>query len=92
MIMTMQADRPLERRGEFDKVEKILAATPVIDKFFSIPTAEFMERQRRTYESLKQQGIEVGLAFSDEHYDGDVPYLGGNTNVQIEQVAGVVGR
>jgi Xaa-Pro aminopeptidase len=92
MIMTTQTDRRLELRAEFDKVETILAATPAIDKFFSIPTAEFLERQRRTYESLKQAGIEVGLVFSDEHYNGDVPYLGGNTNVQIEQVAGVVSR
>lgn len=30
--------------------------------------------------------------FSDEHYCGDVPYLGGNTNVSIEQVAGVIGK
>jgi hypothetical protein len=29
--------------------------------------------------------------FSDEHYSGDVPYLGGNTNISIEQVAGVIG-
>jgi Xaa-Pro aminopeptidase len=33
----------------------------------------------------------VGLVFSDEHYSGDVPYLGGNTNISIEQVAGVIG-
>jgi hypothetical protein len=60
MIMTTQTDRRLELRAEFDKVETILAATPAIDKFFSIPTAEFLERQRRTYESLKQEGIELG--------------------------------
>src|SRR5664279_5251778 len=34
----------------------------------------------------------VGIVFSDEHYCGDVPYLGGNINVSIEQVAGVVGK
>jgi hypothetical protein len=27
-----------------------------------------------------------------EHYDGDVANLGGNTNIQIEQVAGVIGK
>ena len=36
-------------------------------------------------------GHTVGLVFSDEHYAGDVPYLGGNTNISIEQVAGVIG-
>ena len=29
--------------------------------------------------------------YSDEHYDGDVPYLAGNTNISIEPVAGVIG-
>jgi Xaa-Pro aminopeptidase len=33
----------------------------------------------------------VGFVFSDEHYNGDVPYLGGNTNIGIEQIAGVIG-
>ncbi len=93
MIMTLQqAERLAGLRTEFDKVEGILANTPAIDKFFSIPTEEFLSRQRQTSRALKQQGIEVGLVFSDEHYDGDVPYLGGNTNVQIEQVAGLIGK
>ena len=30
--------------------------------------------------------------FSDQHYNGDVPYLGGNTNISIEQVAGAIGK
>ncbi|MGH9577425.1 MAG: M24 family metallopeptidase, partial [Terriglobales bacterium] len=63
-----------------------------MDTSFSIPTEEFSTRQRKTYEALRATGLEVGLVFSNEHYDGDVPYLGGNTNVQIEQVAGLVGR
>jgi Xaa-Pro aminopeptidase len=81
-----------ELRGEFAKVEKVLANTQAVDKFFSISTEEFVRRQRRAYEALKAHGLEVGFVFSDEHYDGDVPYLGGNTNVQVEQVAGVVGK
>lgn len=83
--------RLTELRGEFAKVEKILAATPAIDKFFSIPAEEFLTRQRNTYEALRRHGLRAGFVFCDEHYDGDVPYLGGNTNVQIEQVAGVIG-
>ncbi|MCI0539561.1 MAG: M24 family metallopeptidase [Verrucomicrobiales bacterium] len=81
-----------EMRSDFAKVERVLAATPAVDTSFSIPTEEFTARQRKTYEALRAAGLEVGLAFSNEHYDGDVPYLGGNTNVQIEQVAGLVGR
>ncbi|MCW5980485.1 MAG: M24 family metallopeptidase [Bryobacteraceae bacterium] len=89
--MTLQ-NRLNELRSEFAKVEKILADTPAIDKFFSIPAEEFVERQRKTAEALAQRGLAAGFVFSDEHYDGDVPYLGGNTNVQIEQVAGVIGK
>ncbi|MCA1673866.1 MAG: M24 family metallopeptidase, partial [Actinobacteria bacterium] len=79
-------------RADFARVERILAETPAVDSAFSIPAEEFAARQRKTYEALRAAGLEVGLVFSNEHYDGDVPYLGGNTNVQIEQVAGLAGR
>lgn len=88
----MDAARLGELKEEFRRVEGVLEATPAVDKFFSIPTAEFEARQRKVYEALRAQGLEVGFVFSDEHYDGDVPYLGGNTNVSIEQVAGVAGK
>ncbi len=42
--------------------------------------------------ALIQRGFECGIVYSDEHYNGDVPYLGGNTNISIEPVAGVIGR
>lgn len=42
--------------------------------------------------ALAENGFDVGLVFSDEHYCGDVPYLGGNTNITVEQVAGIVGK
>src|SRR5688572_14329544 len=79
-------------REEFQKVERILERTPTVDKSFQIETAEFVARQQRVYQALREQGFEVGFVFSDEHYDGDVPYLGGNTNISIEQVAGVIGK
>jgi Xaa-Pro aminopeptidase len=79
-------------QDEFRLVERILENTPTVDKSFGIATEEFELRQRRVYEALRQQGFEVGFVFSDEHYDGDVPYLGGNTNISIEQVAGVIGK
>lgn len=90
--MTQKRRRRSDLRTEFDKVERILADTAVVDPFFSLPTEEFVARQRKTYGALLQRGLSVGLVFSDEHYDGDVPYLGGNTNIQIEQVAGVIGK
>jgi hypothetical protein len=84
--------RLTQLRHEFEKVEKVLRDTPWIDKSFSIPTEEFLQRQQKTCDALRSLGLEVGFVFSDEHYDGDVPYLGGNTNIQIEQVAGVIGK
>jgi Xaa-Pro aminopeptidase len=84
--------RLAQLREEFGKVERILASAPVIDKFFTISKSEFRERQRKVAAALAERGFAAGFVFSDEHYDGDVPYLGGNTNVSIEQVAGVIGR
>ncbi len=79
-------------RDEFAMVEKILANVPTVDKTLGISTDEFVSRQRRVYDALQGIGLGAGFVFSDEHYDGDVPYLGGNTNVQVEQVAGVIGK
>src|SRR5687767_6220400 len=90
--MSIGAERIGQLREEFRRVERILEATPAVDKAFGIATEEFVGRQRRVYEALRARGFEAGFVFSDEHYDGDVPYLGGNTNVSIDQVAGVIGR
>lgn len=81
----------LEHRGDFDRVTRILEATPAIDRGYMAPREEFRARVRRVTDALQSHGHTVGVVFSDEHYAGDVPYLGGNTNVSIEQVAGVVG-
>ncbi len=78
-------------RQEARKVEQILADCPVVDKSFGIPTDEFVQRQQRVVRAVLDAECDVGFVFSDEHYDGDVPYLGGNTNIQIEQVAGAIG-
>ncbi len=85
------AARASQLRDEYKKVEKILSACPTINKNLAVSTAEFVARQKRVAKGLKAAGFDVGLVFSDEHYNGDVPYLGGNTNVSIEQVAGVIG-
>ena len=88
----LTADRLSEFRSECKKVEKVLAASPTVSKTLAVPTAEFKLRQRRVANALKKGGFDAGVVFSDEHYNGDVPYLGGNTNISIEQVAGVIGR
>src|SRR5579859_5458407 len=78
-------------RQDLEKVLSILAGTPAIDREYLAPREEFQGRVRRTNEALQRHGHTVGIVFSDEHYAGDVPYLGGNTNISIEQVAGVIG-
>ena len=72
-------------------VARVLETTPTVDKHFAVSREEFEARQRRVADSLAERGLPAGIVFSDEHYCGDVPYLGGNTNISIEQVAGVIG-
>ncbi len=88
----MERDRNNQIKDEFEKILKVLRTTEPIDKSFSIPEKEFIERQKKTYEGIKNIGLDAGIVFSDQHYNGDVPYLGGNTNITIEQVAGVIGE
>lgn len=83
--------RLAEFREEFKKVSKVLETCEAVDKEFSIPTWEYRLRQRKVAEAVRKAGASVGFVFSDQHYNGDVPYLGGNTNVSIEQVAGAIG-
>ena len=80
-----------EHRRDLERVERILGETPGIDREYMAPKEEFLARAARLNEALARQGHTVGFVFSDEHYAGDVPYLGGNTNLSIEQVAGVIG-
>jgi len=75
------AGRIAELRQDFDKVLHVLERCEVVDKQLQVPTEEFTRRQRATWRALQAAGLDVGFVFSDEHYDGDVPYLGGNTNV-----------
>lgn len=83
--------RIAELREDFKRVLRVLEQCEVVDKQLQVPAEEFINRQKKTWEALKDTDLDVGLVFSDEHYDGDVPYLGGNTNISIEQVAGVLG-
>ncbi len=77
---------------EWKKISKVIQAWEgAIDPLFMTPTEEFKRRQTAVWKSLEQGGYDAGFVFSDEHYCGDVPYLGGNTNISIEQVAGLIG-
>jgi Xaa-Pro aminopeptidase len=85
-------NRRQELERDFRKVLDVLTITPGIEKSLAVPPAEFARRQSATWQVLEQVGLDAGFVFSDEHYDGDVPYLGGNTNITIEQVAGAIGK
>ncbi|MHA1147339.1 MAG: M24 family metallopeptidase [Promethearchaeota archaeon] len=63
-----------------------------VDPFLVVPLEEYKRRQDIVNAALQENGFDIGVVFSDEHYCGDVPYLGGNTNTSIEQVAGVIGK
>lgn len=78
-------------RRESRAVERVLRAAPAFDKQLRITRAEFEARAARVASALRAAGLDGGLVYSDEHYAGDVPYLGGNTNIAIEPVAGIVG-
>ncbi len=83
--------RLVQMQDEFRKVCRVLETTPAIDKHFTIQLEEYRDRQRKVAAAVAQAECDVGFVFSDQHYCGDVPYLGGNTNVSIEQVAGAIG-
>src|SRR5262249_25028122 len=91
MMPGINAIRRKELDQDFRKVLDVLAECSGIEKSLAVPLQEFTRRQHATWQALQQADLDVGFVFSDEHYNGDVPYLGGNTNITIEQVAGVVG-
>lgn len=73
-------------------VGEVLSRAPRIDKERRIQTEEFQDRQRKVIAALQEHGYDCGFVYSDEHYHGDVPYLGGNTNISVEPVAGIIGK
>jgi len=79
-------------KRHFARVLKVLEQSKPVDKHRMVERAEFQSRVANTQAALAAQGVQTGLVFSDEHYCGDVPYLGGNTNITVEQVAGIVGK
>ena len=86
---TMETDR---WRKESEFVGELLKRAPKFDREYRIGREEFLQRQQKLYSSLERRGFQCGIVYSDEHYNGDVPYLGGNTNISVEPVAGVIGK
>ena len=85
-------ERMKQWKHEADVVSRILAKSPRIDKSRRIGREEFQGRQKKVISALSEAGIDAAFVYSDEHYNGDVPYLAGNTNISIEPVAGVIGK
>ena len=77
---------------EAQAVSRILSDSPSIDKQKRVGLEEFRERQGKVIEAITRAGVDAAFVYSDEHYNGDVPYLAGNTNITIEPVAGVIGK
>jgi len=80
-------------KQKLDRTVAILDKWPAIDRQKMIPTEEFIERRKKVWDTISKPpySVDIGFAFSDEQYSGDVPYLFGNTNVAVEQVAGGLG-
>ena len=79
-------------KKQSDIVGDILSRAPAFDKEYRINTEEFAARQQKVIKALEENGYDCGFVYSDEHYNGDVPYLGGNTNISVEPVAGLIGK
>ena len=81
-----------EWKKEAEIVAEVLKDAPAFDKEFRIPAEEFKKRQKKVMQGLEKMGLECGIVYSNEQYNGDVPYLAGNTNITVEAVAGVIGK
>ncbi|MDD5623058.1 MAG: M24 family metallopeptidase [Actinomycetota bacterium] len=85
-------NRSSEWLEEAKIISKILSNSPNIDKKLRISPEEFKRRQQKIIEAIKKEKIDAAFVYSNEQYNGDVPYLGGNTNITVEPVAGVIGK
>lgn len=79
-------------KKEVEIITEVLKDAPSFDKEFRIPESEFKMRQKKVMQGLEKMGLECGIVYSNEQYNGDVPYLAGNTNVTVEAVAGIIGK
>ena len=79
-------------KSQAEIIEEVLRKAPSFDKEARLGPEEFAQRHARLITELGKAGYDCGFVYSDEHYSGDVPYLGGNTNISVEPVAGVIGK
>jgi Xaa-Pro aminopeptidase len=86
------SERSSQWLEEAQIVSRILSHAPKIDKQKRAGRAEFEARRQKVIVALAEAGVDAAFVYSDEHYNGDVPYLAGNTNISIEPVAGVIGK
>jgi len=79
-------------KKECEIIGGILKNAPSFDKELRIGYDEFKARQDNLFAAINDAGFECGILYSNEQYDGDVPYLGGNTNIAVEPVVGLIGK
>jgi hypothetical protein len=79
-------------RREAEIIGNVLKKAPDFNRELRITGEEFKTRQKKVYDAISDKGFQCGLLYSNEQYDGDVPYLGGNTNITVEPVLGVIGK
>ena len=91
-MVAISPERSRELQRDFETILGVLGGCPGVNKDLVVTSAEYARRQIAVSKALDSASLDVGFVFSDEHYNGDVPYLGGNTNITIEQVAGAMGR
>jgi len=79
-------------KREAEIIGEVLKKAPDFDREFRITSEEFKTRQQKVYDAISDKGFQCGILYSNEQYDGDVPYLGGNTNITVEPVLGIIGK
>jgi hypothetical protein len=81
---------------DFEKEARIigdvLKKAPSFDREIRVTSEEYKTRQQKVYKAISDKGLQCGILYSNEQYDGDVPYLGGNTNITVEPVMGIIGK
>lgn len=81
-----------EWKREGDIIAEVLRKAPDFDRDYRVPYEEFRMRQQKVLKAINDKGFKCGIVYSNEQYDGDVPYLGGNTNITVEPVLGIIGK
>ena len=68
----------------------VLKKAPSFDRELRVTSEEYKTRQQKVYKAIIDKGLQCGILYSNEQYDGDVSYLGGNTNITVKSVEGML--